>query len=108
MMIPQMTAQEARQKLDAAEPRFVLLDCRENDELQICRISGATHIPMNDIPTRLTELDPDAEIAVICHSGRRSQRVAVFLTQQGFSNVKNLVGGIDAWSVEVDPSLPRY
>lgn len=87
---------------------FVLLDCREPEELQIARIAGALHVPMGDIPSRLTSLDPDRELIVFCHHGKRSYSVAAFLRQQGFEHVKSLRGGIHAWSLQVDPRVPQY
>jgi len=72
------------------------------------RIAGAIHIPMDEIPGRMRELDPRADIVVVCHHGIRSASVAAFLRQHDFSSVANLSGGIDAWALAVDPSLPRY
>jgi rhodanese-related sulfurtransferase len=94
---------------DAAEP-LLLLDCREPPEHQTARIEGARLIPMREIPSRLAELEPykDRRIVVHCHHGGRSLRVTHFLRQQGFSQVQNMAGGIDAWSLEIDPSVPRY
>lgn len=94
-------------RLAAGDAPF-LLDCREAEELQWAQLDGAVHIPMGDIPTRLTDLDPDREIVVFCHLGVRSQAVAAFLRENDFADVKNLTGGIDAWSTAVDPRLPRY
>jgi len=65
-------------------------------------------IPMNEIPARLAELDPAQPVACLCHHGARSQRVAVFLAQNGFTRLANLAGGIEAWSRELDPAVPRY
>jgi rhodanese-related sulfurtransferase len=65
-------------------------------------------IPMNDIPARLAELDPARPVAVLCHRGSRSDRVAKYLASNGFATVANIAGGIDAWSLERDPSVPRY
>jgi rhodanese-related sulfurtransferase len=98
-----------KQMLDRGE-RFVLLDCREPNEVATARISGSTHIPMREIPARLKELEPhkDGLIVVHCHHGGRSLRVTQFLRQQGFAQVQNLAGGIDAWSLQIDPSVPRY
>ncbi len=103
--IPQIAPTDAQAALTAGA---TLLDCREAEELAICRVADALHIPMNDIPSRLQELDPDAEWIVMCHSGRRSHAVCVFLREQGFERVQNLRGGIDAWAVDVDQSLARY
>ncbi|MDB5850588.1 MAG: sulfurtransferase [Rhodoferax sp.] len=90
----------------------LVLDVREPWELQTASVrpDGFTlvAIPMNDIPARLAELDPTQPIACLCHHGARSQRVAHFLAQNGFENVVNLAGGIDAWSLQRDPAVPRY
>jgi len=87
---------------------FVLLDCREREELAIAAIEGALSIPMSEITTRLMELDPDREYVVMCHHGIRSAHVAAFLRSNDFANVWNLAGGIDAWAREVDPNIPLY
>jgi rhodanese-related sulfurtransferase len=85
-----------------------VLDVREPEEIAIAPFPGATHIPMGDIPSRLTELDPDRETIVVCHHGLRSAQVAMYLARMGFERVLNLIGGIDAWSLDADPSTPRY
>jgi rhodanese-related sulfurtransferase len=87
---------------------FVLLDVREPFELHAASLPEATHIPMRQIPVRLQELDREAEIAVLCHYGGRSERVAQFLTAQGFTNVHNVDGGIDAYAERIDKTVPRY
>lgn len=86
----------------------VMVDVREPWELDICRIEGSVALPMAAVPPRLQELDPDAETVVICHHGVRSFQVALFLERNGFSSVLNLAGGIDAWSREVEPAMPKY
>lgn len=86
----------------------VLLDVREEFELDICRVAGSRHIPMGQIPASLDVLPRDQPILVLCHAGRRSLRVTQFLRTQGFEKVTNIAGGIDAWAAEVDPSLARY
>jgi rhodanese-related sulfurtransferase len=86
----------------------VLVDVRENWEVQICALTGVLHIPMGTIPARQQELEPEAQTVVICHHGRRSLQVAAFLEQQGFSGIHNLSGGVDAWAREVDPAMPTY
>ncbi|MFM7137399.1 MAG: rhodanese-like domain-containing protein [Planctomycetota bacterium] len=93
----------------AAEP-FLLLDCREPDEHAISRIAGAVLIPMHTIPERLAELEPqrEARIVVHCHHGVRSLRVARFLRQRGFLRAQSMTGGIEAWSLGIDPTTPRY
>ena len=89
---------------------FLLVDIREPDELAVAAIEGARHIPMGDIPARIGELDVDEDttIAVICHSGRRSLKTAMFLQQQGLSGARSVAGGIDWWSIRIDPGVPRY
>ncbi|KAF1048793.1 rhodanese-like domain-containing protein [Xylophilus sp.] len=92
----------------------LLIDVREPWELQTASVQPAAEafelaaIPMNDIPARLGELDADRPVAVLCHHGARSQRVALFLDANGFAEVANVAGGIDAWSAERDPGVPRY
>jgi adenylyltransferase/sulfurtransferase len=95
--------------LDRGED-FLLLDCRGADEHQIAHIDGSTLLPMQELPDRVSELEPhkDRPIVVHCHHGGRSLRVTHWLRGQGFSNVRNMTGGIDAWSLEIDPSQPRY
>lgn len=85
----------------------LILDVREPWEIASASIAGTLNIPMGDIPSRLSELDPDRETIVMCHHGVRSAQVAMYLARNGFERVLNLAGGIDAWS-EVDPSVPRY
>jgi sulfur-carrier protein adenylyltransferase/sulfurtransferase len=80
---------------------------REPYEYQIANI-GAKLIPQNDVPKRLDEIDRNREIVVQCRSGQRSQRIAEYLAQQGYPNVKNLAGGILAWADEIDPKMQKY
>ncbi len=89
---------------------FVFLDCRESSEWNIARIEGATLLPMSELTERVGELNgkQDQEVIVHCHHGGRSLRVAMWLRQQGFSRAKSMAGGIDKWSLEIDPSVPRY
>ena len=101
---------EVKRKLDAAEA-IVLLDCREQFEYDLCRIHGAELIPMNTIPQRLADVERLAgrgQLVVYCHHGVRSLNVANWLRQQGVDNVVSLTGGIDSWSLQVDPLVPRY
>jgi rhodanese-related sulfurtransferase len=93
---------------DTTRARPLLLDVRENWEFETCRIEGSTQIAMNTIPARIEELDDEAEIVCICHHGARSMQVAAFLERHGFEKVTNLTGGIHAWAVQVDPSMPTY
>jgi rhodanese-related sulfurtransferase len=93
-----------------ASMRPLLLDCRTAEEHAIAKIEGSVLIPMQEIGERLAELEPWREkpIIVHCHHGVRSLRVTHFLRERGFSQAQSMKGGIDAWSVEVDPSVPRY
>lgn len=93
---------------DTSRPRPVLLDVREPWEFQTCHIEGSVLIPMNAVPARLQELDEDAPIVCICHHGGRSMSVASFLERNGFTQVTNLTGGVHAWALQVDPSMPTY
>ena len=104
--IPQITVKELKVRRDAGEDIF-LLDVREPYEYQIAQIGG-TLIPQNDVPQRLAEIPRDREIVVQCRSGARSQRIAEFLMQSGYTQVVNLAGGILAWSDEVDPTVQKY
>jgi len=90
----------------------VVLDVREPSEWQVASIKAdgfeLVSIPMGVIPPRLNELDPEQPIACLCHHGGRSMQVASFLDARGFSHVANIAGGINAWSAELDPTVPRY
>lgn len=94
----------------AGGEELLLVDCREQDEYDTARIAGARLVPMSEIATRVAELATwrAKPVVVYCHMGVRSLRVANWLAEQGFENVQSMTGGIDAWSVEVDPSVPRY
>lgn len=85
-----------------------LLDVRETWEIELARVEDALRIPMRNIVERLGELDTERPIAVLCHTGIRSALVAGYLARSGFGRVANIRGGIDAWSVDVDPGIPRY
>jgi rhodanese-related sulfurtransferase len=86
----------------------LLLDVREPWEFDICRLDGSQLLPMGQIHLQLQQLDPGRETVVICHHGIRSRQVAMFLERQGFSNVINLAGGLDAWAREVDLGMATY
>ena len=107
MPIQQLSAIELKTKIQEKEPLF-LLDVREPFEFSHAHIEGSVLIPVNQIPQRLRELDMEQDIVLICHHGMRSMQAANFLNQVGFKKLKNLVGGIDAWSVECDSSVARY
>jgi glyoxylase-like metal-dependent hydrolase (beta-lactamase superfamily II)/rhodanese-related sulfurtransferase len=102
----QITVEQLKAKLDKGD-RVTILDVREPFEYKIANI-GATLMPLGEVPKRLHELDAGQEIVVHCHTGSRSQRAVEFLYEKGFRNVKNLVGGIDAWSQKIDAKVPRY
>mgnify|MGYP006427452525 CR=1 FL=1 len=89
---------------------FAFLDCRTPEEHAIARVDSARLLPMQDVPERINELEAhlDEPVIVMCHHGQRSLQVAAFLKQQGFTDVKSLAGGIDRWSREIDPTVPRY
>ena len=106
MTIKQITASELKTKLQGKE--FLLLDVREPNEFDYAHIADSLSIPLNQIPARLRELDMEREIVLICHHGMRSMQAANFLSQVGFNKLSNLVGGIDAWSLECDSSVARY
>lgn len=96
---------------DARRPR--LIDCRRPDEWAFCRIAGAKHVPMEQVVSRVDELDDGplgkaTPIVVQCRSGQRSMTVTATLRGLGFTNVKSMAGGILAWSMGIDPSIPRY
>ena len=107
--VKDLTPTEFRQRWpEPGSEQVVLLDVREPMELEIAAIDGALHIAMRDVPARLADLERDRAIVVMCHSGVRSRRVADYLLANGFLDVFNLAGGIDAWSRELDPQLARY
>jgi sulfur-carrier protein adenylyltransferase/sulfurtransferase len=102
-----ITPETFNQRLLAGERPFIL-DVREPAEYQICRLEGSTLIPLKQLPDRLAELDRNQEMIVHCKLGGRSAKAVELLRSQGFSKVKNLVGGIDAWAQRIDPTMPRY
>jgi rhodanese-related sulfurtransferase len=93
---------------DAQRPRPLLLDVREPWEQQICRIEGSLAMPMRDVPAGLSTLTQAQPIVCICHHGGRSAHVAMFLNRQGFGDVFNLAGGVDAWARQIDHAMPTY
>ncbi len=98
---------EVKAKLDRGD-QFVLIDVREPHEYKICNIPAAKLIPLGEVPRRLHELDKDADIVIHCKSGMRSAKACGILKQAGFQHVRNMKGGILAWSDKVDPSVPKY
>jgi len=106
-MVRQITPTEFASRW-SQDPQVMLLDVREPWELEIAKLARARHIPMNEVPSRLSEIDPQLMIVVMCHGGVRSLKVAQFLASQGYPSVANLSGGIAAWQREVDPTLATY
>lgn len=104
----EMSATDLHAYLESLQDKPLLLDVREPWEFDTAHIEGATLIPMRTINSRATELDPARETVVICHHGIRSRMVCRFLETQGFSNLINLAGGVNAWAREVDLNMPTY
>ena len=105
--VPQIDVRALRERMESGR-NCLLLDVREPFEFEMARIEGANLIPLGQLPARYGELDREKEIFVMCHSGVRSERAAEFLRSAGFTKISNVAGGIDAWSQEVDPAIPRY
>ncbi len=104
----EVTVQEMKRALDDPKLGIKVIDVREPFEYEIAHIEGVPLLPMSQIQGRFTELDPNSQYYFLCKVGARSMDVVDFLHEQGFKYVKNIKGGIDAWSAEIDPSLPRY
>ncbi len=105
--VPEVTAEELKKQLDRGENVFVL-DVREPNEYQICKIAGSKLIPLGELPQRVAELDRDREMVVHCKMGGRSAKAVALLQERGFTRVRNLKGGILAWIDRVDPSQSKY
>ncbi len=109
-MISQIDAPELQQAIQSGRA-IALIDVREPWEFATAQIAGATNIPMSSVPSRIDEIramQGEGELVVVCHHGMRSMHVARFLAAQGVDDLINLRGGIDAWSRDVDPSVPVY
>jgi adenylyltransferase/sulfurtransferase len=102
-----ITPKEVKERLDRGD-KFQFIDVREPHEYQICSIPGAKLIPLGELPKRLSELDPNVEVVAHCKSGVRSGKAIDLLKQSGFKKLRNMKGGILAWSDQVDPSVPKY
>jgi rhodanese-related sulfurtransferase len=102
-----MTVTDLKRRMDTGDAPFIL-DVREKVEADICRLPGSHLIPLGELPRRLGELDPSAEIVVHCKSGGRSARAVSLLLEKGFAKPSNLTGGILSWINEIDQSLARY
>jgi|JI7StandDraft_1071085.scaffolds.fasta_scaffold567534_1 rhodanese-related sulfurtransferase len=106
-MVEQLSVHDLKKKIDDGD-KFLLVDVRNNNELDICKFDTALHIPLHLLTVRYNELPQDAEIVFTCHHGGRSMQAANFLVNQGYRNVANLVGGIDAWANHIDPNMAKY
>jgi adenylyltransferase/sulfurtransferase len=104
----EISVEETRRMLEANPAGVVLIDVREPHEVEICHIPGSQHIPMRQIPEHLGDLPRDKHLLIQCHHGGRSLRVTEFLRSHGFITVSNVAGGIDAWSLQIDPAVRRY
>ena len=104
----EFSANQLQQFLQDNDTKPLLLDVREEWEFERCHLDGSTLIPMGKIPNHLDELDPDRVTVVICHHGIRSRHIGIYLERQGFANVINLSGGVDAWARDVDPDMAVY
>lgn len=107
-MVARTTPEAVARRLEKHPDSLVLLDVRENSERTTAVILPSIHIPMGEIPERLDEIPRDREVVVYCHHGARSEMIAGYLEGEGYTRVENLAGGIDAWSAQVDPKVPRY
>jgi rhodanese-related sulfurtransferase len=103
----EISAREVKERLDKGE-KLLLVDVREPHEYELCHIEGAVLIPMGSIPENLQKLDTDEDVICFCHHGMRSLDVANWLRTRGVNSAKSMAGGIDRWSLEIDPSVPRY
>lgn len=99
---------EALDRMRQSGEPVLVLDVREQQEVEICAIEGSLHIPMNTLPGRVGELPKDRDIVVVCHHGGRSAQVTMWLRTQGFGRAINLAGGVDAWARRIDPNMKVY
>ena len=106
----EVTPRQVKEMLARGGEDFLLIDCRTPKESGIARIEGALLMPLQELSSRITELEEhaDKKIVVHCHHGIRSLRVTTALRQQGFESVMSMAGGIDVWSVDIDPAVARY
>ncbi|MGQ9872478.1 rhodanese-like domain-containing protein [Leptodesmis sp.] len=110
--IPEITVEELAQQLAAGGNDRQFVDVREPQELELAKVEGFQNFPLSQFAewsgTITQQLDPHKETLVLCHHGMRSAQMCQWLINQGFTNVKNVIGGIDAYSIKVDPLVPRY
>jgi rhodanese-related sulfurtransferase len=105
--VPTISVRALKTKMERSEP-FTLIDVRERYEYEIARIEGARLIPLGELEAHIDELPKSDALVFQCHSGGRSEHATRIVRESGFENAVNLEGGIDAWSVEIDPAVPRY
>lgn len=107
----EVTPREVRDALAGPDPPAII-DCRRPDEHAFCALGapGEALVPMHEIAARLGELDPlrDRDVVIYCHTGRRSLWAARYLRAHGFGGARSMAGGIDLWSRDIDPAVPRY
>lgn len=106
-MVRDIRCSELAASLDGPNP-LLLVDVRDEWEIEICAITGALHIPLGKLADRVGELDAEKPVALLCHHGVRSRHAAMLLEDRGFKDVFNVAGGIDVWALEVDPDMTRY
>lgn len=92
----------------ASDAPPLLVDVRRHDEVAICALPGALHVPLDEIDEHVAELDPTRDVVVYCHHGVRSLHAVCFLREAGLARTRSLRGGIDEWSLRIDPSVSRY
>jgi rhodanese-related sulfurtransferase len=106
-MVEHRSVQDIAGLLKSDNPPHII-DVREPWEWDIAHIEGSELIPLSTLPAKVAALDPSRTYAMLCHHGMRSEMAANWMAQHGFRSLINIDGGIDAWSIEVDPSMPRY
>ena len=103
----EIDVQTLKRKLDGNDD-LMLIDVREDKELEVCKINQAIHIPMGAVPKRLNDIDSNKPVVVMCKSGGRSAQVCQYLNENGYSNIYNLNGGITSWALEIDSDMATY
>ena len=107
MNVPEITVTEVHAMREKGDP-FTLLDIREQWENDLVTIDGSHFVTMEEVPSKFSEFDKDKPMVIYCHTGVRSAAVTSYLLEQGFLDVKSMVGGIHAWAIQIDPTLPTY
>jgi sulfur-carrier protein adenylyltransferase/sulfurtransferase len=105
--VPQVTPLQLRDELMGDNPP-VLVDVREEEELEISHLPYAYHIPLGDLPDRYDEMDPEEDLVIYCRSGSRSATATAYLLAQGYKRVRNLSTGVNGWADDVDPAMRKY